>query len=397
MSLQELETLAVPSHSPQRSTVQRWGIALLRLLQDLRDSFMKDLSGRAVLTSYTGDATSYLTRGRTTVAQASGTLHPSSWQAPLRVPLSERLVLKRFDAGEAIHSQPFIAPPRLLLAGKQAGNCFHACCELLPTWRLKDHHGILIQHYCFDRALHDPLCRLLEAKKNALYSAQLGAITSPERPILELKDIFVQTGCAAHDGSGALKWGLARWGDKSVHDNLFLVMRSLRQTFDALLCHLRPWLMKNVVYDNTVEADHEAQWWRLLGVDADWVSEFVEVAPRWRDGILHVAAALETDRDRMEKISRVWIWSMRWRPFCLTRWGSVGPSCRSLLRSWALGLASLMEETAADPKVSEYYSSGFFHCGHAELSFACIAGVASYPVESWITSILEDDRLALHF
>ena len=174
-------------------------------------------------------------------------------------------------------------------------------------------------------------------------------------------------------------------------------MRSLRQTFDALLCHLRPWLTQNVVYDQVIDPKVEAKWWRLLGVDADWIDEFVEVGPRWRGELLHVASKLGTDKDRFEKISRVWIWSMRWRPFCLTRWGSVGPSCRSLLRSWALGLGSLMEETAADPKVSDYYTSGFRGCGFDEVNFACIAGVASYPVESWIVSILEDDRVALHF
>ena len=102
--------------------------------------------------------------------------------------------MKRMDAGQTIHTQAYIAPPRLLLAGKQAGNHFHACGELVPTWRLKEHSGILIQHYCFDRALHEPLRRLLEAKKNALCSADLGILATPDRAILELKDIFVQTG-----------------------------------------------------------------------------------------------------------------------------------------------------------------------------------------------------------
>ena len=369
MSLQELETLAVPGHSPPKVTVQRWAFALQRLLQELRDSFMEDIGGRAMLSSYSGDATGYLTRGRTAVARSSGSTIQRRGKLPCEF-LSERLVLKRIDPGQAIQCQAYIAPPRLLLAGKQAGNCFHACCELVPTWRLKEHRGILIQHYCFDRALHEPLCRLLEAKKNALYSLDLGLLNTPDRPLLELKDIFVQTGCAAHDGSGALKWALARWGDKVTHDNLFSVMRSLRQSFDALLCHLRPWLMQNVVYDHEVDADLEARWWRLLGVDADWIDEFVEVAPRWREGLLHVSTQLHTDKARCEKISRVWIWTMRWRPFCLTRWGSVGPSCRSLLRSWALGLSALMEETTADPKVSDYYTSGFQRCGSSEL-FLC--------------------------
>ena len=211
MSLQELETLAAPSHSPSRSTLQRWAFALQRLLQELCDSFMQGHAGRAVLTSYSADATSYITRGRTAVAHASSSTIKRRGKLPCEF-LSERLFLKRCEPGQAIQSQAYIAPPRLLHAGKQAGNAFHACCELVPTWRLKGHDGILIQHYCFDRALHLPLCRLLEARKNALYSPEVGALNRPDRAILELKDLFVQTGCAAHDGSGALKWALARWG-----------------------------------------------------------------------------------------------------------------------------------------------------------------------------------------
>ena len=56
-----------------------------------------------------------------------------------------------------------------------------------------------------------------------------------------------------------------------------------------------------------------------------------------------------------------------------------------------------MEETAADANVGDYYISRFERCGFDEVNFVCIVGVAaSYHVETWISSILEDDRLALH-
>ena len=221
----------------------KWAHGLQRLFSELRDSFLQDAEGRATLCSYTSDAASFLTRGNFSVVKGEG----SSVQRRGKVPcefLSERLVLKRIAVGEAVTSQSLLGPPRLLKVGKQAGHCFNAACDIIPTWRTRGHKGLFIHHYCFDRALHEPLCRLLEAKRNALYSDEFELIDSSERSMLNLKDIFIETGCAAHDASGSLKWGLARYGSKTVHDNLFITIRSLRQCFEHLLSHLRPWLVQ---------------------------------------------------------------------------------------------------------------------------------------------------------
>ena len=183
----------------------------------------------------------------------------------------------------------------------------------------------------FDQALHLLFCRLIEAKKNALYSPELGSLTTPDRPTLEPRDTFVQTGCAAHSGFGTMKWGPARWGDKAVHDLFIFVMRSLRQTFDAFFCHLRPWLMQNAMCDQVIDPETEARWWRLLGVDTDWIAEFVEVALRWREGLLHIASELGTDKDRFENISRCGSGLCDGVPFALLVGVLWGPSCRQVV------------------------------------------------------------------
>ena len=55
-----------------------------------------------------------------------------------------------------------------------------------------------------------------------------------------------------------------------------------------------------------------------------------------------------------------------------------------------------MQRVLSDKNVSHYYSGGFERCDFEELTFACVAGLGSYPVESWLLHLLEDDRLAKH-
>ena len=272
MDFAELEKLAAPNSGHDKLSLWRWTHALQRLMVDLTDRFMDAVAGKAFLCSYTSDATCFLTRTQTSIATFSGSSLQRRGKSPCEF-LSERLMLKSCGAAGIINSDVFFVSTSAAESGQTSCNSFQAICDLLPTWRTKGHSNIIVHHFCFDRALHEPIWRLLLARRNALYDPGMHLLQGPDRAILELKDIFVQTGCAAHDGSGSLKWGVARWGGKTVHDNLYMVIRSLRQSLDALLSHLRPWLLKVVVFDRHIDAELEGQWWRVLGVEADWVDD----------------------------------------------------------------------------------------------------------------------------
>ena len=59
---------------------------------------------------------------------------------------------------------------------------------------------------------------------------------------------------------------------------------------------------KYIVYDRAdVCNDAEQEFFRAIGVPADWLEEYVEVAPRWSGGMLQLRHSLHNDVDALEK------------------------------------------------------------------------------------------------
>lgn len=112
------------------------------------------------------------------------------------------------------------------------------------------------------------------------------------------------------------------------------------------------------------------------------------------NGQLHVRSSLADEQDPFAKVSGVFVCTMRWRRFVMTRWLTLGASCRALLRSLCLGISDLMSFVRSDPKVSDYHAHGYERLGDAEVFYVVVAALAVYPMESFLGNVMEDDRLA---
>jgi hypothetical protein len=62
-----------------------------------------------------------------------------------------------------------------------------------------------------------------------------------------------------------------------------------------------------------------ARVFRAVGVPVDWLDEYVEVAPRRSNGLMHLRHSLQ-ESDAFEKVSAVCVHSMRWKRFSEARW-----------------------------------------------------------------------------
>ena len=384
---------AGPSFDPSEMQLLQKLVCVLAIhFARLRDGFLSRNQHRPILASYQSDATSFLVRSQLSVPSSDGSFQRRG--RLLSEFLSERAVYKSLGA-DHVDMVVVMKPPRILGLGKKTTNLLRAACDFMPVLRLENCTGILVVHTCFDRAVHDGISRLMRARGEAYYSSAAGLVEDEgEAEVSSLKEWFLETGCAAHDGSGGLKWGLARWSTEFVQDNLYISIESLRNTFSHLASHLGQWLGVVVTYTRHVDDDAEEKWWRLLGVPADWVDDFVAVAPRWSSGQLHCRAALQDDPESFQHITRIFLWCMRWTKFSMTRWLTVGISCRAFLRSLSVGIVSLMQFVRDDPSVSDYHAHGFAKCGEHEIRYTIMAALASYPTESWLAEIILDDRIA---
>ena len=133
--------------------------------------------------------------------------------------------------------------------------------------------------------------------------------------------------------------------------------------------------------------------WVLLGVEPAWIEVVVALNPTWSDGWLYINDTDDPNESPVDLISHLFFHLMRWRRFTQSRWATTGPSCRALTASLLLGLDELVRLTRADPHVSEYHIAGFDRLSLRVLEFTITAAVASYPMENFILSLLDDDRL----
>ena len=120
------------------------------------------------------------------------------------------------------------------------------------------------------------------------------------------------------------------------------------------------------------------------------------VPPSFNSGGLHVSDYFKFDQDCFEKLHTLVSGNLRWRRFSITRWCGVGPSARLFMRSLAVGVDDIWTDCRDDPDVGMYLLSGFKDADFNVRRYMAVAAVGSYPSESLLAALLEDDRLLLH-
>ena len=99
---------------------------------------------------------------------------------------------------------------------------------------------------------------------------------------------------------------LARCAGSEVLKSFYNVVEGLRNSFGALFDHLPEWLQGIISYDrDSVDDEVERQVWSTLKVHPTWIQDFVDVAPLWEGGRLHVRESLKLDPNAFEIASQL--------------------------------------------------------------------------------------------
>lgn len=292
--------------------------------------------------------------------------------------------------------------PLPLREGEGAWNLFSAGVSFLPTLRQLGHEGIAIQHYCFDRALFEPLS-LRFAQQHSLLARQASAASSSSGGALgqslglqELLEWVVSCGCSVHDAHNSLKWGLyVQFSDTSLLKDIYIGIEALRNSYDLLQRFLGSWVSQVVRFvEQPVSAEVLAELWIALGISADMVEVLAhDLHLIWKDGFLEVDARLQGDSDLLEKVSGCLLYIWKWKSVCESRWCTVGTSCRVVVGGFLSGIQSLVSAIKKAPNTSTYYLNGFDRFTPDNLALVATAALAAYPSEALLMEILEDDRV----
>ena len=147
--------------------------------------------------------------------------------------------------------------------------------------------------------------------------------------------------------------------------------------------------------ENPTQESLRMEFWSCLGVDPGWMETVVDLHPVWDGEKLLVEPAWANREDLIDTLSNIMFHLFQFLPFTLSRWCSVGRSCRRLLAALCVGLRGLVAWGREHVGLSdscrhhmEYIQGNLAH-------FVAVAGLSSYLTDSLLLSLLEDDRVMM--
>ena len=182
-------------------------------------------------------------------------------------------------------------------------------------------------------------------------------------------------------------------------DNIHIALKSLIKTSATLREEIHTFVIRHVGYDDGAERDwtQYEEFWHALQVDPLMVEQLKLLRPRWDSDTktLFINGALREDKTHLKSVTGLLFWASSWVNFSDTRFGKVGSCGRRWLISQAMGYGEIYEIIYANPKISKYHSSGYRRMQQPERLLLTTASFSTYPVESFILEMLEDDRFYL--
>lgn len=377
---------------------------LSKVLQDFVEgrasSMIQDAQNLPILMSYSSDGTPIRTTMR--VTSKHGTDVKTKVGKSTKEYLCQVAFYRTIDATGEASTTAVMRGPLPLTHGKSCESIFAAGRSFCQTLREQGHMGIAVQHYAFDRAGYAKLVRMFQQLHMEL--APTFGLHSPAgtTQMLDLTEWVIGTPCGLHDGHNALKWSMhAYFNDPQLLKDIYIIFRSLRESFDLICQHLCPWLVRVVKFvdpEDLPSPDVLKATWTSLNIDPVLVETLVDLGICW-DGEadqLKVDKKWRANPDFIETLSGAVLSLWEFRPFSESRWITVGLSCRTMVASLLSGLKSLVSYIRNDTKSSDFHIHGFGRLDKPDAcQFLVLASMASYVPDGALQSLMEDGRLAL--
>ena len=357
-------------------------------------SLVAKAAGKAVLYSYSSDGTPLLAQSTTVASLDDGRRRVRKAGHAVEFLMEKAFLTTKTHTGQKL-VQCLFRDPVQLSSGKTAWHAFTAACQFFPMLRTLGHTGIAVSHYAFDRALYSTLARRMHQRHGLYYKVTAHEANDGLVSFEELTDWVVTTGCASHDTHNALKWALSSVVPDAADTvkKLFIVVESLRNSYDLLLGHLPSFLTKHLVLvDEGPDPMELRGLWTALGLDTDLCQTLADLGLLWVDGHLQCCRR-RVKGDLVEKVHSCLIAATRFRKFTDSRWCTIGASCGTIVACRLLGLDHWVEVVRSNPNASDFYIHGYGQLDDNVCKYATIASMVAPLADGVLLELLKDDRV----
>ena len=372
----------------ERQQLVKHSLALEHFLQSRAASWVDERVEQDILEVYQNDATPLTTTQR--LHEGVGEYHVRRAARACHEYLNERLWL--VDGRGDI--QVFYNEPRVL-EDKTALTAYNAATQLWKGARAMGARGIVSSHSVFDGALKKPLQRRLE-QRHLAYDLYLVDTQPAEAARLISSSWRTCVQCKLHLFHNALKWSLMLYvSNRMLMKDAWVVMQSLRQSYEQLVNNLEPWIAAVISFDTDEYVDYR-ELWNFFGVeDEKWLTLLCHLQLRWRSDCLVVSVEMHDDPLVRSKVKAAIVYLMRFPRWSDSRWGGLSLVQRCLCRCLHVGLEGLAQKILKDKRQSHYYLSGFTRLSPKLKRMMVVVCCTSRVTDRPLMSLLKDDRLAL--
>ena len=279
---------------------------------------------------------------------------------------------------------------------KRVDTAFCKLVECWPSLRSWAHEGICIEHYTFDRAMHDSAWHLFE-QWHKMKAQERG-----DSEQLQWKEWCVGTACSLHDAHNAFKWSLSMYAkDVQLMEAAHLAVESLRKSYDQILVHVGRWVAEHVDFvpaRGMEDMCRHRVLWDTLGVEPE-IAEAIAFTLQLHwcpvgERLYVCEACQENGADAVGLITATLLRAWKIVQFSQSRWLTIGVSARTVVVGLLTGLDSLVQHILDTPHESSPFLGGFPRFLPACKRFMVMASVVSRVVDSVLVIIMEDGRVA---
>lgn len=278
------------------------------------------------------------------------------------------------------------------LTSKTAWALAAACFAHSPSVRSLGHFGAAVTVYNFDRGYLSPMERLVR-RKHMMESEES---TRENKDIEGLLDFVICLGDPMHDAMNGYEWGLKPFVVGEAMKDIYVSVCAVRNAYDALMLHIEGWIVGVLSFGEPWATEEICMTlWGVLGLEQDICDILVQYRVLWYDGQLRIDMRYKDEDLLVDRLVFALVGAWRFIRFSESRWLSLGPTSRALVAAELTGISSLIHFARKQPGTSEYYIHGWDRRGKAGNSLCIIAAISAGPAESFLESLLDDDRVVL--
>jgi len=145
----------------------------------------------------------------------------------------------------------FLFRDPVLMEDKTAWTHFQCQNDLWPTCRILGHSGLVVSHHVWDNAVKGPCERRARQQHAAVSVHQEDDDGDVPIELRNLLSWFTCVSCFAHLGHNSLRWAIKEYiEDSETSRACWVVLASLRNSFDMLAGYLQVWLGGRIRFED---------------------------------------------------------------------------------------------------------------------------------------------------